>query len=100
MTGGPPPCTVNRSPDGEGLTVRDAPPRRPCVAGGVRGMPDEVPDEPRHLSLNADRVLRDGRRSGAAVPERSHVIPCDRGRTGQTRSCDHSGTSTDHSRRP
>ncbi|MBM7440632.1 hypothetical protein JOC24_004057 [Streptomyces sp. HB132] len=99
MAGGPPPRVVDTSPDGEGFTVRDEACGHPRAGEGVRGLPDELPDEPLHLPLNADRVLRRGGRHGAAPPESPHVMPCDRGRTGQAPFCDHSGTSADHDHR-
>lgn len=98
MTVGPSPRTVNRSPDGDGLTECDGPPGHPRIAGRVHGMPDEVPDAPLHLPLDADRVLRPDTRSGPGAAEEAHVMPCDGGRTGQTPSCEHSGTRTDHHR--
>ncbi|MDF6018206.1 hypothetical protein [Streptomyces sp. JH34] len=80
MTTGPSPPTVNRSPDGDGITVREEARCGLRATGSVPGMPDEMPDEPRHLSLNADRVFRGGPEgSGAAAQERSHVMPCDHG---------------------
>ncbi|WP_327329953.1 MULTISPECIES: hypothetical protein [unclassified Streptomyces] len=77
MTRGPSPHTVNRSPDGGGITARDEARCGLHVTGTGRGLPDEVPDEPRHLSLNADRVFREGEVPGAQ--ERSHAMPCGRG---------------------
>ncbi|CAM5369044.1 hypothetical protein SATRM34S_01611 [Streptomyces atroolivaceus] len=103
MQGALPPHPVKRSPEGDGFTVcPDAHgPLRVTgdVAGHVRGMADEVPDEPLHLSLGADRVLRRGREAEVAAPEKPHVMPCGRGRTGQTPFCDHSGTGAVHHRR-
>jgi hypothetical protein len=98
MTGGQAPHIVDTSPDGEGFTVCDELRGHPRVGEGVRGMPDELPDRPRHLPLTADRVLRGGRWRGAPLPESPHVMPCDRGRTGQAPFREHSGTSTDHDR--
>jgi hypothetical protein len=99
MPGGPPPHPVHRSSDGEGLTEGPGTHVRPRAAGDVRGMPDEVPDEPRHLPLNADRVLGGEAGPESAVPEKPHVMPCDHGWTGQTPFCDHSGTGAVHHRR-
>ncbi|MFJ8978002.1 hypothetical protein [Streptomyces sp. NPDC102282] len=124
MTGAPPPPCVNprgvdphgvdphgldphgvdphgagRSSEGDGITVSgDAHCRLRAPAAG-RGMPDEVPDVPAHLPLDADRVLRPEGAPGACGREESHVMPCDRGLTGQAASCDHSGTRADPHRR-
>jgi len=72
-----PPHAVHRSPDGDGITERGEARCGLRVSGTGRGLPDEAPDEPCHLSLNADRVFREDEAPGA--PERSHVMPCARG---------------------
>jgi len=87
-----PPGTAARSHEGDGVTVRDGAHCRLRVPRGNRGMTDEVPDEPSHLSVNADRVFRP--REGV-VPEEPHVMPCGHRRTGQTPFCDHDGTRAD-----
>lgn len=80
---------ATRSREGGGVTVNADAHCRLRVTEGGRGMADEVPDEPSHLSVDADRVFRP--REGV-VPEEPHVMPCGRRRTGHTPFCDHDGT--------
>ncbi|MGW0784560.1 hypothetical protein [Streptomyces sp. NPDC002913] len=90
------PHAATRSGDGAGITVRDEAHCRLRATGRSRGLSGEMPDEPSHLALSADRVLRP--REGAAgtdVPEEPHVMPCDRARSGQAALHDHSGTRED-----
>ncbi|MEU0134968.1 hypothetical protein ABZ172_13235 [Streptomyces sp. NPDC006296] len=75
MTTAPAPCAVSRSPEGDGITVREAAHCRLRAARAVRGLPDEAPDEPLHLSLNADQVFRTGGDAAAPARERPHVMP-------------------------
>ncbi|MFG2925237.1 hypothetical protein ACGFYA_27480 [Streptomyces sp. NPDC048305] len=83
---------MNRSAEGDGLTVSGEARRVRRSEAGARGLPEELPDEPAHLPLDADRVIRAGAgRSGEDVRGRPHTMPCDRPRTGHTPFHDHGG---------